>query len=184
MQGKINVSIFQRWIVSSVLHEYLCTREFEQSRRKVAFKPMNKWTKKISPSLVVFSGEKCMRQLIFAETTPSCRKIFFMMCRNFCSCATKADCSLSQTFLMQTAGWVSENGETMISLSKAIGWSTGKVTLALQRKAAAAGRGHVVIVVVAVVVDDAGVSGGIGVGAGVAVGGGVHSSELANIMTV
>ena len=34
------------------------------------------------------------------------------------------------------------------------------------------GRGHVVIVVVAVVVVDAGV------------GGGVHSSELANIMTV
>ena len=47
--------------------------------------------------------------------------------------------------------------------------------------AAAKGRrGHVVIVVVAVVVVDAGVGGGIGVG----VGDGVHSSELANIMTV
>ena len=40
-------------------------------------------------------------------------------------------------------------------------------------------RGHVVIVVVAVFVVDAGVGGGIGVG----VGDGVHSSELANIMT-
>ena len=40
--------------------------------------------------------------------------------------------------------------------------------------------GHVGHVVIAVVVVDAGV----GVGVGVAVGGGVHSSELANIMTV
>ena len=41
-------------------------------------------------------------------------------------------------------------------------------------------RGHVVIVVVAVVGVSAGVGGGVDVG----VGGGVHCSELANIMTV
>ena len=44
--------------------------------------------------------------------------------------------------------------------------------------AAAKGRGRVAVVIVAVVVDAVVVDGGVGVG------GGVHSSELANIMTV
>ena len=50
--------------------------------------------------------------------------------------------------------------------------------------AAAKGRGRVAVVIVAVVVDAAVVDGGVVVDAGVGVGGGVHSSELANIMTV
>ena len=48
--------------------------------------------------------------------------------------------------------------------------------------AAGKGRGRVAVVIVAVVVDAVVVDGGVVVNAGV--GGGVHSSELANIMTV
>ena len=87
--------------------------------QKVVFKQMNKWTKKVFP-LVAFVVKYACVSWFLPRQRLSCRKIFFMCAETF----RLAPVSTRRRL------FVSENRETMISLSKAIGWSTRKVMLA------------------------------------------------------